>query len=225
MNEPARVAVIYYSATGNVHGLARAVAEGAEGAGAEVRLRHVEELASELLISQNQYWGRHRSQVAEAAVATLDDLEWADGVAFGTPTRFGNIAAQLKQFIDQAGSLWQEGKLADKVGTAFTASQTPHGGQETTILALNNTLYHWGMVILPLGYTVQEVFAAGGNPYGTSFVTGHTVTGPDEHALAVARYQGRRLARYSSVLSQARREGAFAVERPSRESFAGPTSP
>src|SRR5262245_17123895 len=214
MNEPARVAVIYYSATGNVHALAQAVVEGAEGAGAEVRLRHVEELASELLISQNQYWGRHRSQVAEAPIATLEDLEWADGVAFGTPTRFGNVAAQLKQFIDQAGSLWQEGKLADKVGTAFTASQTVHGGQETTILALNNTLYHWGMLILPLGYTIREVFAAGGNPYGASFVTGHTVTGPDETALTLARYQGQRLARFAGVIADARNRGDFAVKRP-----------
>ena len=104
-NPDTRVAVIYYSATGNVHGLARAVAEGAEQAGAEVRLRHVEELASELEISQSQYWGRHRSQVAEAPVATLEDLDWADGVAFGTPTRFGNVAAQLKQFIAQPGAL------------------------------------------------------------------------------------------------------------------------
>ena len=192
MADAARIAVIYYSATGNVHGLAQAVAEGAEGAGAEVRLRHVEELASELLISQNQYWGRHRSQVA----------------------------AQLKQYFDQAGELWQAGKLADKVGTSFTSSQNPHGGQETTILALNNTLYHWGMLILPLGYTIQEVFAAGGNPYGASFVSGHTVTGPD--ALAVARYQGQRLARFSAVVAQARRDGAFAVERPGPESFAGP---
>jgi NAD(P)H dehydrogenase (quinone) len=174
-----RVAVIYYSASGNVHALAQAVADGAEEAGAEVRRRHVEELASELLISQNQYWGRHRSIVSDEPVATLDDLEWADGVAFGTPTRFGNVAAQLKQFIDQAGRLWQEGKLADKVATTFTSSQTPHGGQESTILALNTTLYHWGMVIVPLGYTVSEVFAAGGNPYGTSYTSGHQVTGPD----------------------------------------------
>jgi NAD(P)H dehydrogenase (quinone) len=213
------VAVIYYSATGNVHGLARAVAEGAEQAGAEVRLRHVEELASELMISQNQYWGRHRSQVAEAPVATLDDLEWADGVAFGSPTRFGNVAAQLKQFIDQAGRLWQEGKLADKVATAFTSSQTTHGGQESTILALNNTLYHWGMLILPLGYTVHEVFAAGGNPYGTSFTSGHTVTGPDELALALARYQGQRLARYAAVIAEARRGGRFDFKRPDLQHF------
>jgi NAD(P)H dehydrogenase (quinone) len=145
-------------------------------------------------------------------------------VAFGSPTRFGNIAAQLKQFIDQAGALWQAGKLADKVATSFTASQTAHGGQETTILALHNTLYHWGMLILPLGYTVSEVFAAGGNPYGASFVTGHTVTGPDEGALAVARYQGRRLATFAAVIAEARRNGAFAVQRPSPESFTGPTN-
>jgi NAD(P)H dehydrogenase (quinone) len=218
-NERARVAVVYYSATGNVHALAQALAEGAEQAGADVRVRHVEELASELMVSQNQYWGRHRSQVENQPVATLEDLEWADGVAFGTPTRFGNVAAQLKQFIDQAGQLWQEGKLADKVATAFTSSQTVHGGQETTILALNNTLYHWGMLIMPLGYTVQEVFAAGGNPYGSSFVAGHTVTGPDEHALAVATYQGQRLARYAAVIANAHRAGAFAVRRPSTDRF------
>ena len=222
MSEPAKIAVIYYSATGNVHGLAQAVAAGAEGAGAEVRLRHVEELASELLISQNQYWGRHRSEVAEAPVASLDDLDWADGVAFGTPTRFGNIAAQLKQFIDQAGALWQAGKLADKVATSFTASQTAHGGQETTILALHNTLYHWGMLILPLGYTVSEVFAAGGNPYGTSYTSGKSVDGPDPRTLAVARYQGQRLARYAAVVAAAREENAFRVRRPRPERFHAP---
>jgi len=216
----ARVAVIYYSATGNVHGLAKAVAEGAEEAGAEIRLRHVEELASELMISQNQYWGRHRSLVEDEPVATVADLEWADGIAFGTPTRFGNVAAQLKQLIDQAGKLWQEGKLADKVATSFTSSQTAHGGQESTILALNNTFYHWGMLVLPLGYTVQEVFAAGGNPYGSSFVSGHRVTGPDDEALGLAHYQGQRLARFAAVVARAREEGAFDVKRPKPGSFA-----
>jgi len=219
MTRPARVAVIYYSATGNVHRLAHALAEGAETEGADVRLRHVEEFASEMLISQNQYWGRHRAEVEDEPVATLDDLEWADGVAFGTPTRFGNVAAQLKQFMDQAGRLWQEGKLADRVGTAFTASMTAHGGQESTILSLNNTLYHWGMVILPLGYTVSEVFAAGGNPYGTSYTSGKTVDGPDTKTLAVARYQGQRLARYAAVIAAARGEDAFRVRRPRPESF------
>jgi NAD(P)H dehydrogenase (quinone) len=140
----AKVLVAYYSATGHVHRLARAVAEGAQAEGAEVRLRPVEELASEILISQNQAWGRHRSEVSDEPIASLDDLEWADGIAFGTPTRFGNVAAQLKMFLDQAGQLWQQGKLINKVVTAFTSSQTAHGGQESTILALNNTFYHWG---------------------------------------------------------------------------------
>jgi len=219
MMERARVAVVYYSATGNIHRLAHALAEGAEVEGAEVRVRHVEELASELLISQNQHWGRHRAEVVDEPVATLDDLEWADGVAFGTPTRFGNVAAQLKQFMDQAGRLWQEGKLADRVGTAFTASMTAHGGQESTILALNNTLYHWGMLILPLGYTASEVFNAGGNPYGTSYTSGKEVRGPDARALAVARYQGQRLARFAAVIAAAREEGSFRVRRPKPERF------
>jgi NAD(P)H dehydrogenase (quinone) len=222
MTRQARIAVIYYSATGNVHRLAHAVAEGAEAEGAEVRLRHVEELFSELLISQNQHWGRHRSEVEDNPVATLHDLEWADGVAFGTPTRFGNVAAQLKQFMDQAGHLWQEGKLADRVGTSFTASMTSHGGQESTILALNNTLYHWGMIILPLGYTVREVFAAGGNPYGTSYTSGKRVEGPDARALAVARYQGQRLARYAGVIAAAREANAFRARRPRPERFDAP---
>jgi len=222
MTRQPRIAVIYYSATGNVHRLAHAVAEGAEAEGAEVRLRHVEELFSELLISQNQHWGRHRSEVEDNPVATLHDLEWADGVAFGTPTRFGNVAAQLKQFMDQAGHLWQEGKLADRVGTSFTASMTSHGGQESTILALNNTLYHWGMIILPLGYTVREVFAAGGNPYGTSYTSGKRVEGPDARALGVARYQGQRLARYAGVIAAAREANAFRARRPRPERFDAP---
>ncbi len=222
MARAARVAVIYYSATGNVHKLAHALAEGAEAEGAEVRLRHVEELASEMLISRNQYWGRHRSEVADEPVATLGDLEWADGVALGTPTRFGNVAAQLKQFMDQAGRLWQEGKLADRVGTGFTASMTPHGGQESTILALNNSLYHWGMLILPVGYTVREVFAAGGNPYGTSYTSGKNVLGPDAKALAVASFQGRRLARYAGVIGNARDEHAFRTRRPWPQRFNAP---
>jgi NAD(P)H dehydrogenase (quinone) len=204
----ARIAIIYYSATGNVHALANAVAEGAESAGAEVRLRQVEEIASEMLISQNQHWGRHRATVRDQPEATLDDLEWADAVAFGTPTRFGNVSAQLKQFMDQAGNLWQQGKLADKLATSFTSSQTEHGGQESTILALNNTFYHWGMLVVPLGYTVHEVYASGGNPYGASYTSGTRVPGdlPDD-VLAVARAQGSRLARFAAVIAPALGDG------------------
>jgi NAD(P)H dehydrogenase (quinone) len=121
-----------------------------------------------MAISFRQRWGRHRSELERQPEASLEDLEWADGIAFGTPTRFGNVAAQLKVFLDLAGELWRRGVLVDKVATSFTSSQTEHGRRESTILALNNTLYHWGAIVLPLGYTVHEVFNGGGNPYGTS---------------------------------------------------------
>jgi NAD(P)H dehydrogenase (quinone) len=206
---PARVAVIYYSAAGHVHALARAVAEGAAEAGAEVRLRPVPELPAEMVISQTQAWGRHRSEPSDEPTATLADLEWADGVAFGTPTRFGNVAAQLKMFLDQAGVLWQSGELINKVTTAFTSSQTAHGGQESTILALNNTFYHWGSIILPLGYTVTDVFQGGGNPYGASYTSGIRVGELDPDTLAVARAQGRRLAAVSQVTGDAQERGVL----------------
>ncbi len=213
IDRPARVLVAYYSATGHVHALAKAVAEGAGAVGADVRLRPVAELAAEMLISQNQAWGRHRSEVSDEPTATLEDLEWADGIAFGTPTRFGNVAAQLKMFLDQAGELWQQGKLINKVVTAFTSSQTVHGGQESTILALNNTFYHWGSIVLPLGYTVSEVFNGGGNPYGTSYTSGTRVGEPDAETLAVAIAQGRRLGRVTQVIGIAQERGLLDIRR------------
>jgi NAD(P)H dehydrogenase (quinone) len=190
-----------------VHALAKALALGAENEGAEVRVRPVQELAPEMQISQNQAWGRHRSEVSIEPIATLGDLEWADGIAFGTPTRFGNVAAQLKMFLDQAGELWQQGKLINKVVTAFTSSQTSHGGQESTILALNNTFYHWGSIVLPLGYTVSEVFNGGGNPYGASYTSGTRVGALDADTVAVANAQGRRLARIARVIGIAQEQG------------------
>jgi NAD(P)H dehydrogenase (quinone) len=215
-----RIAVIYYSATGNVHALARAVAEGAAGEGAEVRARHVAELPEELVISSMQYWGRHRSELEDQPDASLEDLEWADGIAFGTPTRFGNVAAQLKVFLDLAGELWQRGALIDKVATSVTSSQTEHGGQESTILALNNTLYHWGAIVLPLRYTVHEVFNGGGNPYGASFTSDHRVGGPDEKTLLVARAQGARLARIAGVIAAARADGLLTAPAAAKTSSA-----
>jgi NAD(P)H dehydrogenase (quinone) len=210
-----RIAVIYYSATGNVHALARAVAEGAEDEGTEVRLRHVAELTPEMLISFKQHWGRHRSELEDQPDAALDDLEWADGIAFGTPTRFGNVSAQLKVFLDLAGELWERGALVDKVATSFTSSQTEHGGQESTILALNNTFYHWGAIVLPLGYTVHEVFNGGGNPYGASYTSDHHVDGQvGAEALMVARAQGARLARVTSVIAAARAAGLLNANTP-----------
>lgn len=196
------IAVIHYSSTGNVHHLATAIAEGAAAEGAEVRLRKVPELAPEEAISTNARWAAHRDAVADLADATLDDLEWSDGFALGSPTRFGLPAAQLKQFLDQTGSLWARGVLADKVGTAFTSASTGHGGLESTILAINNVLYHWGTVILPLGYTDPSVDATG-NPYGSSWVS-RKKSEPDDDALATARHQGRRLARVAGALRAAR---------------------
>jgi NAD(P)H dehydrogenase (quinone) len=190
-----KVAVIYYSATGTVHALAQAVAEGAASAGAGVRLRRVAELAPDSVIAQNPLWRRHADAATSIAQASVEDLAWADAFAFGTPTRFGTPAAQLKQFIDQAGGLWQEGRLADKPVTAFTSAINRHGGSEATILSLANVFYHWGALIVPPGFTDPAVYAAGGNPYGTAFVTGPpTGDGPDATALDAARYQGRRLA-------------------------------
>jgi NAD(P)H dehydrogenase (quinone) len=198
---PAKILVVYYSATGSVHRLAEAVAEGASTAGAEVRLRQVAELAPPSAIAANPDWVAHREATEHVPLASLDDLEWADGFAFGTPTRYGAPAAQLKQFIDSASSLWHDGKLADKGVTTFVSSAEQHGGQESTILSLTNVFYHWGAIIVPLGYTDDAVYAAGGNPYGTSWPAGFPSTMPDDVTLACARYQGGRLARFSAVLA------------------------
>jgi NAD(P)H dehydrogenase (quinone) len=188
-----KVAVIYYSATGGVHALARAVAEGVASAGAEVRLRRVAELAPDTAIDRNPLWRQHADAAAAVAEADVEDLAWADAFAFGTPTRFGGPAAQLKQFIDQAEGLWQEGRLADKPVTAFTSAYNRHGGSESTILSLSNVFYHWGALVVPPGFTDPAVHAAGGNPYGTSFVSGPTGDGSAAASLEAARYQGRRL--------------------------------
>lgn len=200
-----RVAVVYYSSTGNVHRMAEAVAEGAESTGAEVRVRRVRELAPPEAISSNPQWQAHLEAVRDRVPeASLDDLEWADGYAFGTPTRFGNVAAQLKQFLDSAGGLWQAGSLADKPVTTFTSAINVHGGQESTILALNNVFYHWGCVLVPPGYTSDAVYGAGGNPYGTSHTTGMDNDRPGEGTLASLRYQGERLARFAAHLTAMR---------------------
>lgn len=189
-----RVAVIYYSATGNVHALASAVAEGALGRGAEVRLRRVAELAPDTAIDSNPAWRAHADATHDnVPEATLEDLEWATAYAFGTPTRFGNVASQLKQFIDLTGGLWQAGVFHSKPATSFTSAMNRHGGQESTILSLNNVFYHWGCLIVPPGYTDPLLYGAGGNPYGTSWPSSGG-EGPDEATLEAARYQGRLLA-------------------------------
>ncbi|MDO5500289.1 MAG: NAD(P)H:quinone oxidoreductase [Propionibacteriaceae bacterium] len=197
------IAVIYYSSTGSVHALAAAVAAGAEEAGAEVRLRRVRELAPRSAIDRNPAWAAYVDHIAPTVPeATLEDLEWADGYAFGTPSRFGTPAAQLKQFLDGTGRLWQAGVFVDKPVTSFTSAINAHGGAEATLLSLNNVFYHWGSVLVPPGYSSRVVYAAGGNPYGTSHITGMPAEAPSEEVLAVARYQGGRLARFAERLQR-----------------------
>ena len=141
------VAVIYYSATGSVYRLAEAeaAAQAADKAGALVRLRKVRELAPDEAIATNAGWAEHRQQTQDVPEANLDDLEWADVLLFGTPTRYGLPTAQLKQFIDMSGPLWAAGKLVNKVASSFTSAATRHGGQETTITALNQYLLSLGL--------------------------------------------------------------------------------
>lgn len=138
-----KVAIIYYSATGTTYHLAVAVEQGASEAGAEVRLRKVHKLAPEEAIASNQGWAAHRLESQHVKEATNDDLLWADAIIFGTPTRYGLPTAQLKQFLDTTGSLWAKGALVKKVCSSFSSSGTAHGGQETTIVNLNTTFYHW----------------------------------------------------------------------------------
>lgn len=188
-----KAAIIYYSATGTTYLLAKAIEEGVKGTGAETRLLKVRELAPEEAIASNQGWVQHRTETQHVPEAQLSDLEWADVIILGTPTRYGLPTAQLKQFIDTTGPLWGQGKLANKIVSSFTSAATLHGGQESTILAINNTFYHWGAIIVGPGYLDPIQFQAG-NPYGVSFASNNGELDPDETALASARFQGKRVA-------------------------------
>ena len=150
-----KLSIIYYSSTGTVDAMARRCAEAAEKQGAEVRLRQVAELAPESAIAANDAWREHHEATKDEPTATPDDVTWADAVVFGSPTRYGNIASQLKQFLDTLGPQWSNGELADKAYSGFTSTSTAHGGQESTLLALYNSIYHFGGIIVPPGYTDQ----------------------------------------------------------------------
>ena len=183
MTDPTKLAIIYYSSTGTIDAMARRAAEAAEKAGAEVRLRQVEELAPREVIDQQDAWRAHVDATADEPRATPDDVVWADAVLLGTPTRFGNVSSQLKQFLDTLGPQWGEGLLADKTYAGFTAAQTAHGGHESTLLALYNTLHHFGGILVTPGYTDPVKFADG-NPYGVSPATGSDNDAPrgdEEH--------------------------------------------
>jgi NAD(P)H dehydrogenase (quinone) len=167
-----KLAIIYYSATGHGTSMAQRVAAAAEAAGAEVRVRHVAETRDPASFAENPAWTANYEATKDLPAATGDDILWADAVIFGSPTRFGSVASQLREFLDSLGGLWSQGKLADKVYAGFTSSNTLHGGQETTLLTLYVTIMHFGGIVVAPGYTDPCKFVDG-NPYGASLVATH----------------------------------------------------
>lgn len=201
-----KLLVLFYSSYGHVHRMAQAVAEGAgQVAGTEVALMRVPETLSDEVI-QAMGATEARKAWADVPIATVDDLADADAIVFGTPTRFGNMAGQMRQFLDGTGDLWARGKLVGKPGSVFTSSGTQHGGQESTILSFHATLLHHGMVVVGLPYSfdgqsrTDEV--SGGSPYGASTIAGSKgERRPSENELEGARFQGRHVARIGKKLS------------------------
>ena len=167
-----KLSVIYYSATGHGTAMAKRVGAAAEAAGAEVRIRHVAETRDPESFAQNSAWAANYEATRDLPAASGDDIIWADAVIFGSPTRFGSPSAQFRIFIDSLGKLWAQGMLADKVYAAFTSSESPHGGQETTLLNLYVSLMHFGGIIVPPGYTDDLKFVDG-NPYGVGLIATH----------------------------------------------------
>jgi NAD(P)H dehydrogenase (quinone) len=196
-----KVLVLYYSAYGHVETMAQAVAEGARATGAEVTIKRVPELVSEEVARTA---GMKLEQAAP--VATVDELPQYDAIIFGTPTRFGNMTAQMRNFLDQTGKHWLSGALIGKVGSVFASTASQHGGQETTITSFHTTLLHQGMVIVGLPYAAKELLnmkeITGGTPYGATTLA--DVDGsrqPTENELAAARFQGRHVAQIAARLS------------------------
>lgn len=164
-----KVAVIYYSSTSGNYQMSKWAAAAAKGTGAIVKRVLIPETAPREAIEGNEAWKKFREgEAKEETNATLDDLEWADVLIFSTPTRYGNLPSQVQAFFDTTGGLWFQGKLANKIVTGISSAMNPHGGQESTLQSLYKTMTHWGCIIVPPGYTADEIFAAGGNPYGTS---------------------------------------------------------
>lgn len=163
-----KLAIVYYSSTGTNYQMATWAAEEAEKNGAEVKIVKVPELAPKAAIAANPAWESHVEATKDVAEATSADLEWADAIIFSVPTRFGNMASQMKQFLDTQGGLWGSGKTVNKVVSAMSSAGNQHGGQEATILSLYTAMFHWGALVAAPGYTDESIFKAGGNPYGTS---------------------------------------------------------
>lgn len=203
-----KVQVVFYSMYSHIHTMAEAVAEGARAAGAEVQLLRVPELVPADILEKV---GAKQAQQAFAhvPVATPDMLADADAIIFGTPTRFGNMAGQMRNFLDQLGGLWAKGTFEGKVGSVFASSNTQHGGQESTILTFHPTLFHLGMVVVGVPYSEQRQLTtaeiSGGSPYGaTTIAGGDGSRRPSENELAIARTQGRHVAEVATALKRGR---------------------
>ena len=197
----AKVLVLYYSAYGHIETMAYAVAEGAKSAGAEVTVLRVPELVPEEVAKASHY-----KMDQPAAVAKVDDLTEYDAIIVGAGTRFGTVASQMRNFWDQTGGLWFQGKLVGKVGSVFTSTATQHGGQESTILSFIPTFLHHGMVVAGLPYAFQGQMGVeqvkGGSPYGASTITdGDGSRQPSEMELEGARYQGAHVAKIATKLA------------------------
>jgi NAD(P)H dehydrogenase (quinone) len=194
-----KVLVVFYSMYGHIYRLAEAVAEGArEVKGAQVELRRVPETLSEKILIEMGAVGPQKA-FARIPLCQVNELGSADAIIFGTPTRFGNMCGQMRQFLDATGQLWAEGALVGKVGSVFASSNTQHGGQESTILSFHLTLLHQGMIVVGLPYTFQGQMRmdeiTGGSPYGTSTIAGSKGERmPSENELAAARFQGKHVA-------------------------------
>ncbi|HOI17972.1 MAG TPA: NAD(P)H:quinone oxidoreductase [Geobacteraceae bacterium] len=201
-----KILVVYYSMYGHVLQLAEAVAEGAESVeGAEVILRRVEEFeAVDRIIDGNEYAAQIREKQRAIPFCTLDDLKEADAVLFGSPTRFGNMAAQMKQLIDSMASLWLKGEMEGKPAGVFTSTASSHGGQETTLLTMMAPLLHLGMVVVGVPYSIPGMIhteGRGGTPYGASTIAGaRGELMPTTEDLEIARAQGRRVAEITGKL-------------------------
>lgn len=202
-----KILVVYYSMYGHTHRMAAAVAEGAkEVEGAEVEMYRVPETLPEEVL---QMMGALEAQKAFAhvPVCTVGKLGEADAIIFGSPTRFGNMCGQMRQFLDAMGQLWAKNTLVGKVGSVFTSSNTQHGGQESTIISFHLTLLHLGMVIVGLPYSFQGQMRmdeiTGGSPYGASTIAGDQGERiPSENELAAARFQGKHVAIIASKLAK-----------------------
>jgi NAD(P)H dehydrogenase (quinone) len=198
------ILIAFYSRNGSTEAMARAVADGAEAEGAKVRLRRARDIVGPDVIAKVPGWAENSARMDAAYPApAADDAEWADGVVFGTPTRFGNVSTELKAYIDSLGGLWFQGKLNGKAGGAFTSTSSLHGGNEATITSLFHPLAHLGFIIVPLGYADPIVFRAG-TPYGASSVSGQSNTPPTADDLEVARFQGKRVTQVARVLKTLR---------------------